>query len=76
MELLSRSNATHGRQVQMFCCFVNLSQEEVRKYYMIGPEDQYESVGINFFTLDHIVNIMVYPLSCFHVEYDARTICS
>ena len=57
--MISSSHATHGREVQMFCCFVNLSQEEVRKYYSLGPEDQYESVGINFFTLDTIVDIMV-----------------
>ncbi|CBK22115.2 uncharacterized protein [Blastocystis hominis] len=52
------SNATHGRQVQVFCCFVPLESEQVRGYYRKGPEDQYESLGINFMTLEEIVEIM------------------
>ena len=54
-----RSNATHGRQVQVFCCFVPLESEQVRVYYRKGPEDQYESLGINFMTLEEIVEIIV-----------------
>lgn len=57
--LVSSSNVTHGRQVQMFCCFVNLNKQQVEEYYRKGPEDQYESMGIQFFTLDTIVNMMV-----------------
>ena len=51
-------NATHGRQVQMFCCFADLNTEQARNYYRMGPEDQYESVGINFFSLDTIVSMI------------------
>ena len=52
-------NKTHGRQVQVFCCFVPLESEQVRDYYRKGPEDQYESLGINFMTLEEIVEIIV-----------------
>ena len=72
---LNRCNVTHGRQVQMFCCFVNLSKEEVRKYYAMGPEDQYESVGINFLSLDTVVDIIVLLPALFHIEHNSRTIC-
>lgn len=45
--------------MQVFCCFVPLESEQVRGYYRKGPEDQYESLGINFMTLEEIVEIMV-----------------
>ena len=54
-----RSNITHGRQVQLFCCFVDLSKDEVLKNYRQGPIDQYESCGLEFFSLEQIVNIIV-----------------
>lgn len=45
--------------MQVFCCFVPLESEQVRDYYRKGPEDQYESLGINFMTLEEIVEIIV-----------------
>ena len=55
-----RSNLTHGRQVQLFCCFVNLSRDEVLKGYQQGPVDQYESRGLEFYSLGQIVDIIVW----------------
>lgn len=72
-----RSNVTHGREIQMFCCFVDLDKTQVEEYYKQGPEDQYESVGINFMTLDRIVDIMV--RGCYDlrfIEHYTRQICS
>ena len=54
-----RSNLTHGRQVQLFCCFVNLSKDEVLKAYQQGPIDQYESRGLEFYSLEQIADIIV-----------------
>ena len=45
--------------MQMFCCFVNLTKEEVETFYKKGPEDQYESVGIQFLSLDKVVELIV-----------------
>lgn len=60
----------------MFCCFADLNTEQARNYYRMGPEDQYESVGINFFSLDTIVSIIVGMIAVCHVEYEARIILS
>lgn len=61
----------------MFCCFVNLDKTQVEEYYKQGPEDQYESVGINFMTLDRIVDIMVRECGGRRfIEYYTRQICS
>ena len=48
----------------MFCCFVDLTKEQVEAFYKQGPEDQYESVGINFFSLDEIIHLIVFFLTC------------
>ena len=50
---------TRGRQVQLFCCFSNLTKEEVKQNYEKGPVDQYESLGINFFSLEEIIDMIV-----------------
>ena len=60
----------------MFCCFADLNTEQARNYYRMGPEDQYESVGINFFSLDTIVSMIVGMIAVCHVEYEARIILS
>lgn len=54
-----RSNVSHGRQVHLFCCYVDLNRQQVLEYYRKGPEDQYESLGIKFLTLDAIVEGIV-----------------
>ena len=53
----------------MFCCFADLNTEQARKYYRMGPEDQYESVGINFLSLDAIVSMIVGLIDDYYVEY-------
>ena len=50
---------SHGRQVHLFCCYVDLNRQQVLEYYRKGPEDQYESLGIKFLTLDAIVEGIV-----------------
>ena len=54
-----RCNKTHGREVQLFCCFSNLTKEEVIQDYEKGPVDQYESLGVNFLSFEEIIDLMV-----------------
>lgn len=50
---------THGRQALLFCCFADLNTKEVYDCYKQGPTDQYESLGIQFLSLDNIVELIV-----------------
>ena len=50
---------THGRQALLFCCFADLNTKEVYDCYKQGPTDQYESLGIQFLSLDSIVELIV-----------------
>ena len=50
---------THGRQALLFCCFADLNTKEVYDCYKQGPTDQYESLGIQFMSLDNIVELIV-----------------
>ena len=59
--VMCRSALTHGRQVQLFCCFVNLTEEEVLEAYRQGPVDKFESTGLVFLSLDDVVHRIVYP---------------
>lgn len=45
---------------------IDLTREEAKQYYCKGPEDQYESLGIQFFTLDEIVNGIVVATHSLH----------
>lgn len=49
---------THGRQALLFCCFADLNTKEVYDCYKQGPTDQYESLGIQFLSLDNIVELI------------------
>ena len=50
---------TRGREIHLFCCFVDLDKQQVLEYYRKGPEDLYESLGINFYPLEHVIDLMV-----------------
>ena len=50
---------THGRQALLFCCFSDLTTKDVVDCYKQGPTDQYESVGIQFLSLENVVELIV-----------------
>jgi hypothetical protein len=59
MIAMMRSNTVHGREVQLFCSFIDLTKEEVQNYYLKGPEDQEESKGIVFLKYEDILEMIV-----------------
>ena len=61
-----RSALTHGRQVQLFCCFVDLTEDELLEAYRQGPIDKFESTGLVFLSLDKVVHRIV--LLLIHLE--------
>ena len=56
----------HGRQVQLFCCFVVLTEDELLEAYRQGPIDKFESTGLVFLSLDKVVHRIV--LLLIHLE--------
>ena len=54
-----RSALTHGRQIQLFCCFVSLTEEELLEVYRQGPVDKFESTGLLFMSLEDVVQRIV-----------------
>lgn len=50
---------THGRQALLFCCFADLTMQDLHRLYKQGPADQYKSVGIQFMSLEPLLELIV-----------------